>query len=87
VYFCVVSMFFPTIFMSSGQAKCWCVPFSYSPSLFSWTFLMAYSKAKLKISHDKASPCFMPFWIGNLSDFCKSRLKYFKEEVFYSKIV
>jgi hypothetical protein len=35
-----------------------------SPTWFSWTFLMAYSKAKLKRSGDKASPCFRPFWIG-----------------------
>jgi hypothetical protein len=27
---------------------------------------MAYSKAKLKSSGDKASPCFRPFWIGKL---------------------
>jgi hypothetical protein len=27
---------------------------------------MAYSKAKLKSSSDKASPCFKPFWIGKL---------------------
>jgi hypothetical protein len=29
---------------------------------------MAYSKAKLKSNGDRASPCFSPFWIGNLSD-------------------
>jgi hypothetical protein len=28
-------------------------------------FLMAYSKAKLKSSGDRAS-CFRPFWIGKL---------------------
>jgi hypothetical protein len=31
---------------------------------------MAYSKAKLKSSGDKAFPCFRPFWIGKLSDKC-----------------
>jgi hypothetical protein len=31
---------------------------------------MAYSKAKLNSSGDKASPCFRPFWIGKLSDKC-----------------
>jgi hypothetical protein len=36
------------------------------PTWFPWTFLMAYSKAKLKSSGDKASPCFRPFWIGKL---------------------
>ena len=29
---------------------------------------MAYSKAKLKSNGDKASPCFKPFLIGNMSD-------------------
>jgi hypothetical protein len=29
---------------------------------------MAYSKAKLKSNGDKASPCFKPFLIGNVSD-------------------
>jgi hypothetical protein len=29
---------------------------------------MAYSKAKLKSNGDKASPCFKPFWIGNVPD-------------------
>jgi hypothetical protein len=27
---------------------------------------MAYSKSKLKSSGDRASPCFRPFWIGQL---------------------
>jgi hypothetical protein len=29
---------------------------------------MAYSKAELKSIGDRASPCFKPFLIGNLSD-------------------
>jgi hypothetical protein len=37
-------------------------------SVNSWIFLMAYSKAKLKSSGDKAYPCFRPFCIGKLSD-------------------
>lgn len=32
--------------------------------LFSWTFLMAHSKAILKRNDDKASS-FRPFWIGS----------------------
>jgi hypothetical protein len=36
----------------------------------SWTFLVAYSKAKLKSIGDKSSPCFTPFWIAKLSDKC-----------------
>ena len=35
-----------------------------------WTLLIAHSKAKLKSIGDKASPCFKPFFIGNLSDTC-----------------
>jgi hypothetical protein len=31
---------------------------------------MAYSKAKLKSSGDRASPCSRPIWIGKLSDKC-----------------
>jgi hypothetical protein len=31
-------------------------------------FLIAYSKAKFKSSDDKASPCFRPFWIVELSE-------------------
>jgi len=27
---------------------------------------MQYSKPKLQIYHDKAAPCFRPFWIGCL---------------------
>jgi hypothetical protein len=36
------------------------------PTWFSCTFLIACSKAKLKNSSDRASPCFIPFWIGQL---------------------
>jgi len=30
---------------------------------------MTYSKAKLKSNGDRASPCFKPFLIGNLTTF------------------
>ena len=33
-----------------------------------WTLLMAYTKAKLESNGDRASPCFKPFLIGNMSD-------------------
>jgi hypothetical protein len=36
-------------------------PFNLQPTWFSWTFLMAHSKAKLKSSVDKAYLCFRPF--------------------------
>jgi hypothetical protein len=35
---------------------------------------MAYCKAKLKSSGDKASPSFRPFWIGKLTDKWPSEL-------------
>jgi hypothetical protein len=50
------------------NSKRWYVPFNYNPSWFTWTLLMAYSKTKLKSNVDKASPCFKPFLIGNMSD-------------------
>jgi hypothetical protein len=31
---------------------------------------VAYSKVKLKSSGNRASPCFIQFWIGKLSDKC-----------------
>jgi hypothetical protein len=37
---------------------------------------MAYSKAKLKSNGDRASPCFRPFWIGDVSDKYLHRLCY-----------
>jgi hypothetical protein len=45
-------------------------PFNFSPTWFSWTFLMAYPKPKLKSSSNKASPCCRPFWIRKLSVKC-----------------
>jgi hypothetical protein len=40
---------------------------------------MVYFKAKLKSSDDKESHCFIPFWIGKLSDkyFIKWALLFF----------
>jgi hypothetical protein len=55
-------MLSPSRFMSLALARRSCVPFNFSPIWFSWTFLMAYYKVKLKSSGDKASPCFRPFW-------------------------
>jgi hypothetical protein len=64
--FFVVSMLSPSRFTSLVYARSRCVPFNFSPTWFSWTFLMAYSNAKLKTSGDRASPCFRQFWIGKL---------------------
>jgi hypothetical protein len=44
--------------------------FHLMTSWFTWTLLMAYSKAKLKSDGNKASPCFNPFLIGDISDRC-----------------
>ena len=44
------------------------VPFNFKPSWFTWTLLMVYSKAKFKSNGDRATPCFKPFLIGNMSD-------------------
>jgi hypothetical protein len=52
---------------SSAKSSRWCVPFNFSPIWFSYTFLISYSKENLKSSGDKASPCFIQFWIGKLS--------------------
>jgi hypothetical protein len=68
VFLFMVFIFSPAMLTSSAQAKTWCVLFSFSPTWFSWTPLMAYSKAQLKSYGHKASPCFRPFWTGNLSD-------------------
>jgi hypothetical protein len=65
--FFIASMLSPSRFLSSAQAGSWCVPFNFSPTGFPWTFLMSYSNAKLKISGDRAFPCFRLFWIGKLS--------------------
>jgi hypothetical protein len=42
----MVSMLSPNRFTSSALTSSWCVPFNFSPTWFSWTFLMAYYKAK-----------------------------------------
>jgi hypothetical protein len=43
---------------SSVLARSWYVPFNLSPNWFSWTFLLAYSKARLKCSGDETFPWF-----------------------------
>jgi hypothetical protein len=44
--------------------------YHFCTTLFSWAFLVAYSKAELRSSGERASPCFKPFWIRKLSDKC-----------------
>jgi hypothetical protein len=51
-------------FTSWAQTNSWRVPLNFSPTRFSWTYPMAYSKAKLKRTDNKTSPCFRPIWIG-----------------------
>jgi len=53
-----------------GNKKKTCVPFNFKPSWFTWTLLLAFYRGKLKSNGEKASPCFIPFLIGNMSDKC-----------------
>jgi hypothetical protein len=46
----------------------WYVQFNFSNTWISWNSLMAYYKAHLNSSGDKAYPCYRPFWRGKLSD-------------------
>ena len=50
---------------SSALSKNWFITFNFKPSWFTWNFLKAYSKAKLKNNGGKAYPCFKHFLIGN----------------------
>ena len=70
VFFFIVCTLPPSLLTSSALTRSWCVPFNYMPSWFTWTLIMAYSKAKLKSSGVNASPCFKPFLIRNTSDKC-----------------
>jgi hypothetical protein len=58
--------FYPTINIISISQKLMC-PIQSSPSLFSKTFLIAYSKENLKSSVDKASLCVRLLLIRNAS--------------------
>jgi len=68
VFFLIICMLPTNTITSSAWTKSLCVPFNCKPSSFTWTLLMAYSKAKFKSSCDTASPCFRPFLIRNMSD-------------------
>jgi len=70
VFFFMVFTFSPNILISSTQTRSCRVPFNFNPSSFSWTFLMAHSKPRLKSNDDKASPCFRPLRIRNASEKC-----------------
>jgi hypothetical protein len=70
VFFFMVSMLSTNRFTSSAWTSSWNIPLNFSLTWFLWTFLMAYSKVKLKSSGYKASPFFKSFWIGKLSDRC-----------------
>jgi hypothetical protein len=65
--YATVCMLSPNSITLSVWVISWCVPLKFSPTWFSWTFLMAYSKATLKTNGNKASPCFRTFWIWNVS--------------------
>ena len=87
-FFFTVCMLPPKILSSSTQARSWCVPFNFNPSWSTRTLLMAYSKAKLKSNGDRASPCFKPLLIGNMSDkFLPTLTLPFKEFTSYLYVV
>jgi hypothetical protein len=65
VLFFVVFVLFPNKFNSSAYTSNLHVSFSLHPALFSWTFLIAYSKAK--ISGVKTPSCFALLCVGNVS--------------------
>jgi len=44
----IVGTFYPIIFTSSTQTRCWSVPFNMNPFWFTWTILMAYSWSKVE---------------------------------------
>ena len=67
-FFYIVCTFPPNLLISLAKSRSWLAPLNFKPSWFTWTLLMAYSKSKLKIYGDKASPCCKPFLIGNMSD-------------------
>jgi hypothetical protein len=52
----MVSILSPSRCTSAAQTSSSYVPSNFGPTWFSWTFLMAHSKAKLKSSGDKAFP-------------------------------
>ena len=57
-----VCMLPPSILTSSAYARSWWVPFNFKPSWFTWTLLMAYSKAKLNGNGDRIE--------SRISQFC-----------------
>jgi hypothetical protein len=58
------------ILSSSAWTKSWCVTFNIKSYWFTWTFLIAYSKAMLKSNGDKTSPYFERFLTVNVYDKC-----------------
>jgi hypothetical protein len=51
-------MLSPSRFTSLAQTSSWCVPFNFSPTWFSCTYSMAYSKARLKNGNHKSISLF-----------------------------
>jgi hypothetical protein len=72
VFFLIVHMLSLSRFTSSASTRSYRVPSTFSPTWFSWTFLMVYSIAKLTSTGDKASPSFRPSEMGKLSCKCLS---------------
>jgi hypothetical protein len=67
---------FTILFLCTGWTVVWgycpsvspVLHVSVQPAQFSWTFLMEYSKAKLKSFGNKAAPCLRTFWMENTVD-------------------
>jgi hypothetical protein len=63
-------MLVPTDSHHQHKTSSWHVPFHFRSTCLSWTFLLAYSKAKCKSNGDEESPCFGPFCVWIISDKC-----------------
>ena len=67
-FFFIVCMLPPNLLTSSASTSSWCLPLNFKPSWFTWTLLMAYSKAKLKSNGERTSPYLKQFFIRNVSN-------------------
>jgi hypothetical protein len=65
----IVICYLPVHHIISIHQKLMC-PIQLQSHWFSYIFIMAYSKVKLKSIGEKASPCSRPLWIGKLSEKC-----------------
>jgi len=52
VFLFMIFIFSPTV-LTSAWTRRWCVPFNSNPFSFPWTFLVAYSKARMNSNGEK----------------------------------